>query len=121
MSYRAALPMRQASQTRGGPAAPQDGGDRVPSERMGATHRFGAAICRLNVVDNARQFQQMTSDPTKSALEIQLALYNKYDAKFFVACAPASDEAPHRISAHGDGFCVATHNDVTCQVVSVSA
>ncbi|KAI6217049.1 hypothetical protein M3Y99_01787300 [Aphelenchoides fujianensis] len=63
----------------------------------------------------------MGTDPTASAFAIQSALYKKFDAKFFVSCAPASEEKPHRLAVHGDGFCVAKSSEIICQVVSISA
>jgi hypothetical protein len=48
-------------------------------------------------------------------------MYNKFEGKFFVSCAPASAEKPHRLAVHGDGFCVVKAKDLICQVISISA
>jgi hypothetical protein len=63
----------------------------------------------------------MKEDATSSALAIQSAMFTKFTGKFFVSCAPASDEKPHRLAVHGEGFCVVKSGDLVCQVIAITA
>ncbi|KAI6214431.1 hypothetical protein M3Y94_00267400 [Aphelenchoides besseyi] len=64
---------------------------------------------------------QMGDDATSSAFAIQSTLYKKFESRFFVSCAPVSEEKPSRLVAHGDGFCVVKTDNLVCQVISISA
>lgn len=63
----------------------------------------------------------MSDDPVSSAYAIQSAFYRKFETTFFVSCAPNAEDKTSRLVAHGDGYCIAQNNNVTCQVVSLSA
>ncbi|KAH7701301.1 hypothetical protein AAVH_31566, partial [Aphelenchoides avenae] len=62
----------------------------------------------------------LSSDATSTKYAVQGAMFRHYETKFFVTCAPSTENATSvEFLTNGDGYCVSGNANVSCAVLAI--